>query len=114
MMRQGYWFTKNGHTVDYAWDEKAGEKAFEAAMQTIDRALQHPSGRLSAMVCPSQIDTCREGFFKEALQEAQEARHPDADARLPGGRRVPRDGASPRQDADRMARRHRRARARTW
>jgi 5-methylthioadenosine/S-adenosylhomocysteine deaminase len=71
MMRQGYWFTKNGHTVEYAWDEKAGEKAFEMAMQTIDRALQHPSGRLSAMVCPSQIDTCREGFFKEALQEAK-------------------------------------------
>ena len=22
MMRQGVWFTKNGHTVDYAWDEK--------------------------------------------------------------------------------------------
>ncbi|HYX02438.1 MAG TPA: amidohydrolase family protein, partial [Reyranella sp.] len=71
MMRQGYWFTKNGHTVEYAWDEKAGEKAFGLAMQTIDLALKHPSGRLSAMVCPSQIDTCREGFFKEALQEAK-------------------------------------------
>src|SRR5262245_66543447 len=71
MMRQGYWFTKNGHTVEYAWDEKAGETAFDAAMQTIDSALKHPSGRISAMVCPSQIDTCREGFFKEALQEAR-------------------------------------------
>src|SRR5580693_3712291 len=71
MMRQGYWFTKNGHTVEYAWGEEAGEKAFEMAMQTIDRALQHPSGRLSAMVCPSQIDTCREGFFREAHQEAR-------------------------------------------
>ena len=26
MMRQGYWYTKNGHTVEYAWDEKAGER----------------------------------------------------------------------------------------
>ena len=26
----GLWYTKNGHTVEYAWDEKAGEKAFEA------------------------------------------------------------------------------------
>ena len=26
MMRQGYWFTKNGHTVEYAWDEKAGAR----------------------------------------------------------------------------------------
>ena len=37
MMRQGVWFTKNGHTVDYAWDEKAGEKAFEASMKKIGR-----------------------------------------------------------------------------
>ncbi|MFI5003313.1 MAG: amidohydrolase family protein [Reyranellales bacterium] len=71
MMRQGHWFTKNGHAVEYAWDEKAGEKAFAEAMRTIDLALQHPSGRLSGMVCPSQIDTCGEGFFREALQEAR-------------------------------------------
>jgi cytosine/adenosine deaminase-related metal-dependent hydrolase len=71
MMRQGAWFTKNGHTVDYAWDEKAGEKAFEASMRTIDEALKHPSGRVGAMAGPSQIDTCREGFFREALQEAR-------------------------------------------
>jgi 5-methylthioadenosine/S-adenosylhomocysteine deaminase len=76
MMRQGYWFTKNGHTVEYNWDEKAGEKAFEAAMKTVDAALKHPSGRLSAMVCPSQIDTCKEGFFKEALQEAKKRNIP--------------------------------------
>jgi 5-methylthioadenosine/S-adenosylhomocysteine deaminase len=71
MMRQGYWYTKNGHTVEYAWDEKAGERAFEAAMKTIDAALKHPSGRISAMVGPSQIDTCKEGYFKEAHQEAK-------------------------------------------
>jgi len=59
MMRQGVWFTKNGHTVDYAWDEKAGEKAFDASMKTIDAALKHPSGRLGGMVGPAQIDTCR-------------------------------------------------------
>ncbi|HEY2871375.1 MAG TPA: N-ethylammeline chlorohydrolase, partial [Reyranella sp.] len=53
MMRQGVWFTRNGHTVDYAWDEKAGEKAFEASMKTIDEALKHPSGRLSAMAGPA-------------------------------------------------------------
>jgi 5-methylthioadenosine/S-adenosylhomocysteine deaminase len=71
MMRQGYWYTRNGHTVEYAWDEKAGEKAFEAAMKTLDEAARHPSGRISGMVGPSQIDTCKEGYFQEALQEAR-------------------------------------------
>ena len=76
MMRQGVWFTRNGHTVDYAWDEKAGAKAFAASMKTIDQAMKHPSGRLSGMVGPAQIDTCQEGFFKEALQEARRRRVP--------------------------------------
>ena len=71
MMRQGVWYTKNGYTVEYAWDEKAGEKAFENSMKTLDEAARHPSGRISGMVGPAQIDTCREGFFKEALQEAR-------------------------------------------
>jgi len=71
MARQGYWFTKNGHTVDYAWDEKAGARAFADALATIDAAIAHPSGRLSGMVCPSQIDTCSDGFFRENLAEAR-------------------------------------------
>ena len=40
-------------------------------MKTIDAAMKHPSGRISAMVGPSQIDTCKEGYFKEAHQEAK-------------------------------------------
>ena len=71
MYRSGYWYTKNGHVVDYAWDEKAGEANFAAALQTIDRAAQHPSGRLSGMMGPAQIDTCTEGLFKDSLAEAR-------------------------------------------
>ncbi|TXL81589.1 amidohydrolase family protein [Vineibacter terrae] len=71
MYRSGHWYTKNGHAVDYAWDEKAGEQAFAAALQTIDHAAQHPSGRLSGMVGPAQIDTCTEGLFKDSLAEAR-------------------------------------------
>ena len=57
--------------MEYAWDEKAGDKAFEMAMKTLDEAAKHPSGRISGMVGPSQIDTCHEGYFKDALQEAK-------------------------------------------
>jgi cytosine/adenosine deaminase-related metal-dependent hydrolase len=57
--------------VDYAWDEKAGEKAFAEALRTIDLAARHPSGRLSGMVGPAQIDTCTEGLFRDSLAEAR-------------------------------------------
>jgi len=71
MYRSGTWSTGNGHEVTYAWDEKAGERNFAAALKTVDAAAKHPSGRLSGMICPSQIDTCTEGLFKDSLAEAK-------------------------------------------
>ena len=44
MFRSGRWYTKNGHLVEYAWDEAAGEKAMGEALSLIERAEQHPSG----------------------------------------------------------------------
>ena len=88
MMRQGVWFTKNGHTVDYAWDEKAGEKAFENSMKTIDEALKHPSGRISAHGRPGADRHLPRGLLPRGAAGGQEARHPDADPCLPGGGRV--------------------------
>jgi len=58
MFRSARWFTKTGHVVEYEWDEKAGVKAMEEAFALIERAEQHPSGRLSGMAVPAQIDTC--------------------------------------------------------
>jgi cytosine/adenosine deaminase-related metal-dependent hydrolase len=71
MFRSARWFTKNGHVVEYAWDEAAGEKAFGEALGLIERARQHPSGRLSGMVVPAQIDTCSETLLRESFAEAQ-------------------------------------------
>ena len=42
MFRSARWYTKNGHMVEYAWDEAAGEKAMAEALTLIDRAEQHP------------------------------------------------------------------------
>src|ERR1700691_3417258 len=70
MFRSGRWYTKNGHLVDYAWDEAAGEKAFAEALSLIDRAEQHPSGLLFGMMMPSQIDTCSEGLLRDSFAEA--------------------------------------------
>ena len=70
MFRSARWYTRNGHLVEYAWDERAGEQAMEEALALIERAQQHPSGRLSGMVAPAQIDTCTEGLLRDSFAEA--------------------------------------------
>jgi cytosine/adenosine deaminase-related metal-dependent hydrolase len=71
MFRSARWYTRNGHLVEYAWDEPAGEKAMAEALSLIDRAEQHPSGRLFGMVVPAQIDTCTEGLLRDSFAEAK-------------------------------------------
>ena len=71
MFRSARWFTKNGHLVEYEWDEASGEKQMAEAFSLIERAEQHPSGRLFGMVVPAQIDTCSETLLKESSQEAK-------------------------------------------
>lgn len=71
MFRSARWFTKNGHVVEYEWDEKAGEKAMAEALTLIERAEQHECGRLFGMVVPAQIDTCSETLLRESRQEAK-------------------------------------------
>ncbi len=70
MFRSARWFTRNGHVVEYEWDAPAGERAMADAFRLLDRAQQHPSGRLSGMVVPAQIDTCTEGLLRDSHAEA--------------------------------------------
>jgi 5-methylthioadenosine/S-adenosylhomocysteine deaminase len=72
MFRSASWRTPDGHSVEYAWDEPAGEKGLRHALETIDRAAQHPSGRVSGILGPSQIDTCAAGLLQESLAEARQ------------------------------------------
>jgi len=76
MYRSGRWYTTNGREVHYEWDEAAGKAGFEQALRTIDRALQHPSGRLSGMLCPAQVDTCSEALLCDSAAAARERRLP--------------------------------------
>ena len=71
MYRSARWYTKNGHVTEYEWDEAAGEKAMEEAMGVIDAAVSHPSGRLSGIVSPSQIDTCTPELIQASAAEAK-------------------------------------------
>lgn len=66
MFRDARWLTTNGHELTYEWDQTAGQQSFDDARQVINLANQHPSGRLSGMVCPAQIDTCSASLIKDA------------------------------------------------
>ena len=70
--RDARWLTRDGHSLEYAWDEGAGREAFALARQTIDRAAQHGSGRLSGMLYPAQIDTCSAQTLRDAYDFAEE------------------------------------------
>ncbi len=71
MFRSARWYTKNGHLVEYAWDPAAGETAMAEALALIDRAEQHPCGRLFGMVVPAQVDTCTPELLRDSFAEAQ-------------------------------------------
>lgn len=71
MFRSARWYTKNGHLVEYAWDPVAGEKAMGEALSLIERAEQHPCGRLFGMIVPAQIDTCTPELLRDSFAEAQ-------------------------------------------
>jgi len=76
MFRNGRWFTRNGYTVEYELDDAAGRKAMAEALAVVDAAVTHPSGRLSGLVCPAQIDTCSEELIRDSVAAAAERKLP--------------------------------------
>jgi cytosine/adenosine deaminase-related metal-dependent hydrolase len=72
MYRSARWFTMNGHLVEYEWDEAAGRRAMDQALALVDGLVDHPSGRLSGMIAPSQIDTCTSELIRDSHAAARE------------------------------------------
>jgi cytosine/adenosine deaminase-related metal-dependent hydrolase len=69
--RSARWFTRNGHRVDYEWNEAAGREAMTQALGVIDAAARHPSGRLFGMLAPAQVDTCTEELLRASVEAAK-------------------------------------------
>ncbi|MGH7263484.1 MAG: amidohydrolase family protein [Candidatus Rokuibacteriota bacterium] len=70
------WHLENRHEVKFRWDERAGRAAFDAALALMAAAEKHPSGRLSGVVYPMQIDTCSEELLRDSVAVARETRRP--------------------------------------
>lgn len=72
MFGSATWHTKDGHSVDYVWDEPAGMRALDAAVELCAAADRHPSGRLHGMLSPVSVDLCSEELLVSSLAAATE------------------------------------------
>jgi 5-methylthioadenosine/S-adenosylhomocysteine deaminase len=70
------WKMEPDGALGYAWNEAAGKKSFEATLKFIDGLAKHPSGRLTGVVTPMQIDTCTEELLRDSLAAATERKLP--------------------------------------
>ena len=76
MFRSAAWFTETGQETQYDWSPDLGEAAFAEAVAVMDEAERHPSGRLSAMVSPAQVDTCTPELLQRSAELARRTFRP--------------------------------------
>ncbi|WP_379068159.1 amidohydrolase family protein [Mesorhizobium sp. UC22_110] len=69
--RQADWVVHDSHRLDFEWDDQAGRDAFAQALDFVDQARAHPSGRLDGVVSPSQVETCRPDLLVDAADGAR-------------------------------------------
>ena len=72
MYASARWVVRRPHLPEYEWNEQAARQKFEDALRLCDQLARHPSGRLSGMVSPSQIDTCTEDLLRDSIAAARE------------------------------------------
>ena len=76
MFRSARWWTDTGQEIKYDWAEDGGATAFREACGVMDTAEAHPSGRLSALVSPAQVDTCTPDLLRDSAALARATGRP--------------------------------------
>jgi len=66
------WKIEKDTDLGYTWDEAGGKKRFDEALALIAAVSRHPSGRLSGVVSPMQVDTCTEELLRDSYAAAKE------------------------------------------
>jgi 5-methylthioadenosine/S-adenosylhomocysteine deaminase len=66
------WRLANDFDLQFAWDEERGRAGFRTALALIDQAVRHPSGRLSGIVSPMQIENCTAELLRDSREAARE------------------------------------------
>jgi 5-methylthioadenosine/S-adenosylhomocysteine deaminase len=70
------WGMDSPYEISYKWEEDGGKARMAKALEIIDKALAHKSGRLSGMMMPAQVDTCTPQLLQDSLAAARERRIP--------------------------------------
>src|SRR4030043_369700 len=66
------WSMGTPYQLSYRWSEDRGKSRMAGALEEIDKALSHTSGRLSGVVMPAQVDTCTPELLQSSLAAAKE------------------------------------------
>ncbi len=72
MFASARWRTPDGNRVDYVWDESAGLKGLEHAVDTVRRLQGRAGDRVRGFICPAQVDTCTEELLRLSREAADE------------------------------------------
>ena len=70
------WLLKNDFELQFVWDEARGREGFAAALEVIARAAHDPSGRLSGVLSPMQIENCTADLLRDSCEAARERKIP--------------------------------------
>ena len=70
------WKLSDDHSLGFDWDEARGRKGLDAALAFIDALPKHPSGMLSGVVSPMQIENCSDALLRDSFDAAKERRVP--------------------------------------
>jgi 5-methylthioadenosine/S-adenosylhomocysteine deaminase len=74
--RSARWFTRNGHAVEYSWDEETGRANFQKALAFIEQHSGSHGDRIRGFLNPSQVDTCSGELLRESYRMAEQLRVP--------------------------------------
>lgn len=76
MYASSRWVVRRPDLLEYEWNEAAGRERLDEALKICEAAAAHPSGRLSGMVSPAQIDTCTEALLRDSAAAARSRKLP--------------------------------------
>jgi 5-methylthioadenosine/S-adenosylhomocysteine deaminase len=76
MYRSARWWATTGQETQYDWAPDLGEAAFAEARAVMDAADAHPSGLMSTMVAPAQLDTCTPELLRASAELARATGRP--------------------------------------